>query len=159
VREDLLQPSLGSGASPQPLYSPRANFFVAFFGGPFAMIPFSALNAMRLRRLPADLPMYGAAVACAIGAFYALLETSAGAAVAAALGYEETPARAYRFVSRALALVLWGAFHLRHRRFQRSAELLGGARPSPWLPGLACTVLGGAVGVGVVALLAGGLPR
>jgi hypothetical protein len=159
VREDLLQPSLGSEASPQPLYSPRANFFVAFFGGPFAVIPFSALNAIRLRRLPADLPMYVAAVLLALASLYALLDTSAGAAVAAALGYEKTPARAHRFASRALALVLWGVFHLRHRRFQRSAELLGGARPNPWLPGVACSVLGGAVGVGVVALLSGGLPR
>jgi hypothetical protein len=158
VRPDLLQPSLGHETTPQPLYSPRANFFVAFFGGPFALIPFSALNSLRLRRLGPDLPLLLGAAALVVGSVYAMLETSAGAAVAAAVGLEGAPQRAFRLVSRGLALALWGVFHLRHRRFQRSAELWG-SRPNPWPAGIACSLLGAVIAVGLVALIGPDLPR
>lgn len=54
-REDLLQPTLGTAKPPEAIYSARALFFTAFFGGPFAIIFLSALNARLLGHLNTDL--------------------------------------------------------------------------------------------------------
>jgi hypothetical protein len=156
VQPDLLRPSLGGEAALRPLYSPRANFIVAFFGGPLALILFSGLNARRLRRLPKDLPFYVGAFAIVALALYALAATSLGTSIAVALGSEGSARQVTRIGSRVLALLLWGFFHLRHRRFQRSAELWDAPRPNPWPAGLACTALGTALTVGLLALI---LPR
>jgi hypothetical protein len=151
VSEELLRPTLGTGAAARPLYSPRASFFVAFFGGPVAAILFAALNSFRLRRLPRDLPIYGVGLAVFVATVVWLLGTESGAALLDWIRAGEAERRGLRLSQRMLALAFWGAFHLRHRAFQRNAELMGVAAPSPWVAGVACVLAGGVATVAVTA--------
>src|SRR5687768_8037512 len=56
--DSLLQQSLGQARPHEPLYSVRANFFVAFFGGVYATLIFSFLNSRRLGRTRDDAALY-----------------------------------------------------------------------------------------------------
>jgi hypothetical protein len=157
VPDDLLRPTLGSDQAAQPVYSPRASFIVAFFGGPVAAVLFSALNSLRLRRLPHDLPVYAAALVVFVAAVGWLLGTASGAALLGWMGAGEAERRGLRLTQRVFALALWGVFHARHRAFHRNAELMGVEAPSPWLPGIACVLAGGAATAAIAALVLGAL--
>ena len=149
--EGLLEPTLESETSPTSIYSTQACFFVAFLGGPFAILLFSALNSRRLGRLARDAWIY---VLGGIGVsiFVILMaQTVAAGAPPEALGWIGEGRRGLSNASRLLALVLFGIVFLMHRPFHRAARLSGDDPPSPWLPGLAATVIGAALSVAFVA--------
>jgi hypothetical protein len=131
---ELFAASLSAGPV-EAGFSQRAAFFVAFFGGPFAALGFQAWNAQLWGRLARDLPLV-------IVGFLLTAATLSGLVLWAsqpASGGSGVP-RDVRLLSRALALVLWGIFALRHRALHR-AQALSGLKPrSPWLPGIACAI-------------------
>jgi len=140
--EQLLQPKLVGASATHGLYSTRASFFVAFFGGPFAILFFAALNSRRLGRLGTDAPIFllaGAGVAAfVIWASHALLAD----AVPSWLAVLGEGRRGVRNLARLLALLLFGLVYALHRRFHVATALHGGEAPSPWIPGIAATLAG-----------------
>jgi hypothetical protein len=150
----LLEPSLKRDASFEPLYSLRAGFFVAFFGGPFAALGFAALNSRRARRLAADLLPFVvfALIAAACVVWTADLAASpAPPEWFSALGGKR---RAPRTVVTGVAILEFGLIALRHRPLYAANELRGDKPPSAWVPGLAAVLLGQAVSLSL-ALLGG----
>lgn len=149
----LLSPSLQADASPRPLFSVRASFFVAFFGGAGAAVVFTGLNSARLHRLGRDAWLL--ALLGTLAAGYSLL-TGFPPALLEGLGpvgelIGEPKTR--RFFGRGLGLLVWGAAYLAHRRFHRARELMSEDAPSPWKMGILATVVGGGAQV-VLAMLA-----
>jgi hypothetical protein len=152
--ESLLEPSLGSGAG--TIYSLRACFFVAFLGGPLAILLFSALNSRRLGRLARDAWVYALGGLVTVAFLVALAPVAVEGTPPEWLGWIGGDGkRGLRNASRLLALLLFGGLYLLHRPFHRAARLRGLDAPSPWVPGIAATLAGGAVTVGLVALLTG----
>lgn len=147
MREHLLTPSLSASAPPVSLYSIRSSFFVAFLGGPAAIILYSTLNSWRLRRA-LDIPAYLIAVI-----LFVLLVYARGDVAYFGWLREQLGSDTIRFLSRGLALALCGMFYLLHKKQHRSATLFDSKAPSPWLPAIASTVLGYAATVGLAALL------
>ncbi len=150
--DSLLRPTLQDGVRAVSIYSVRAGFFVAFLGGPMAAVIFGALNSQRLGRLGKDAWLYafGGIVftAFAIGIGYLSATGGFGAGSQEAVR-EQT--RTLRTVSQALGLAFFGLVFLLHRRFYKAAEMAGQESPSPWIPGVAASVVGGAVSLGLVA--------
>jgi hypothetical protein len=143
--EDLLKPSLQATGPAIAIYSIRASFFVAFFGGPLGIVLFTALNARRLDRLRKDGPWLMIGGAIAIGAMLAqifLLDTAREG------GSGLVTSQNLRIANRALALLLCGAFYLMHRAQYRSMQFLGLESPDPWVPGFVCALLG--VGISTI---------
>ena len=155
--EGLLEPSLAGGSGARAIYSLRACFFVAFFGGPFAILLFAGLNSRRLGRLAADAWIYavGAIVTVVFIAFaFQGLDSGTAPAWLSALG--EGP-RATRVATRILAMALFGVVFLAHRRFYKAADLSGEDPPSPWLPGIGATLVGALLSI-AIAFAVHGLP-
>ncbi|NHZ62409.1 hypothetical protein [Massilia genomosp. 1] len=137
MRESLLTPSLSPSAAPAAkLYSLQSSFVLAFFGGPFAIILYSALNSWKLRR-PLDALVYLAGLALAVTYLAAMLTRYAPlVSLIDVIGNSAGEA-----LWRALALALTGIVYLLHRKQHRSAALFGATSPSPWIPAIACAVL------------------
>jgi hypothetical protein len=137
--DQLLEPSLSDGTRATSIYSARAGFMVAFFGGGLASSIFGALNSRRLGRLGEDAWLYALGML-----FFAGAAVAAGYAVAAGVDFAtlgedaRRQGSALRILSRALGLGFFGLVFLRHRRFYKATELAGEDAPSPWLPGLGC---------------------
>lgn len=147
MREHLLTPSLASNTPSAAPYSTRSSFLVALFGGPLAILLYAALNSWRLRR-PADIPVHLAGFALLVALLYgAIVDRQLVAGVAAILGKDT-----FRFLSSALSLGLCGVFYLLHKKQHKSAALFDIKRPSPWIPAIACMVIGyfGVRGIGIV---------
>ena len=145
--DELLEPSLEDGST-ESIFSVQSSFWVAFLGGPFAVLIFSGLNSQRLGRMAKDAGLFLVAGLLA-GAF------TYWATVAIAT--ETTPDwlellgqgnRGMRTASRLLALLLFSAIFLLHRPFHRAAQAHGKDAPSPWAAAL------GSVGAGTVLSLA-----
>ncbi|MGE0031013.1 MAG: hypothetical protein AB7T20_07835 [Steroidobacteraceae bacterium] len=133
-REDLLRPSLQASDSGQKaIYSTTAGYLTAFFGGPFAAIGMGILNSWRLGRIRADALIIVAAIAAALAVFSFLLRPEL-------FGQPEldVTTRNIRLVTRLLALALFGAFWLLHKRYYRGMQLLALAPPNPWPAAIAC---------------------
>ncbi|MFB9243593.1 hypothetical protein IV454_28330 [Massilia antarctica] len=138
MRESLLTPSLSPSRAPAAiLYSAQSGFLLAFFGGPFAIILYSALNSWKLRR-PLDALAYLPALALSTAFFVAI---QAGYAPLISV-IDAIGAGGERILSRALAMALFGVVYLMHRKQHRSAVLFGAKPPAPWIPAIACGVLG-----------------
>lgn len=138
MRESLLTPSLSPSAAPAAtLYSTQSAFVLAFFGGPIAVVLYSALNSWKLRR-PLDALLYlaGLAAACA----YIIGVRTGYAPLVRLVNVIGDSGR--EAVWRALALALCSLVYLMHRKHHRSAALFGGKHPSPWIPAIACAALG-----------------
>jgi hypothetical protein len=153
---NLLQPSLTDSASAVSLYSVRANFIVAFFGGPYAAIALSYLNSRRLGRVRADVWVY-ALLALAWTAVIAWVSASTrglgqpfGLPGLALLGDAK---RDLRMLSRAIGLAVCGLLYLRLRRYYVADQLAGDTSPSPWKAGI-LVVVGGGLCTVVVAVAA-----
>lgn len=152
--QDLLKPSLQVAGPAIAIYSIRASFFVAFFGGPLAIVLFTGLNSRRLGRLRKDGPWLALGGAIAIAAMLAqiiLLDEARGADG----GLVTT--QNMRIASRGLAILLCGGYYLMHRAQHRSVHFLGLDAPQPWVPGILCTLLGVAISVAASAVLATGI--
>jgi hypothetical protein len=146
-RDDLLRPSLqASDAGQKAIYSTTAGYLTAFFGGPFAAIGMSALNAWRLGRLRADALAMVAALALTFTVFAFLLRPDA-------FGQPdlEITTRSIRLATRVLGLALFGAFWLLHKRYYRGMQLLGLPPPNPWPAAIACAAIDFAITMGLVA--------
>lgn len=137
MRESLLTPSLTPSAAPAAqLYSVQSGFLVAFFGGPLAIILYSALNSWKLRR-PLEALAYLAALVLCVGVLVAIVTGLLPLGwLADIIGNS-----AAEVLWRALSIALFGAFYLMHRKQHRSAALFGAKPPSPWIPAIACAVL------------------
>jgi hypothetical protein len=134
--DDLLRQSIGKVDNPQrPIYSATAGYLTAFFGGPFAAVGMAGLNAWRLGRLRTDALALAGCAALAVGLITFLLRPDLFGP--ADFGFST---RDVRIGARVLALLLFGAFWLLHRRYYRAMQLLGLEPPSPWLPAIACIV-------------------
>ncbi|NHZ79923.1 hypothetical protein F2P44_11640 [Massilia sp. CCM 8695] len=146
MRESLLTPSLSPSRAPAAiLYSVESSFLLAFFGGPFAIILYSALNSWKLRR-PLDGLVYLAALLLSV-AFIVAVKTRYAplAGLMLAIG-----ASAAELLWRALSMVLFALFYLMHRKQHRSAVLFGAKAPSPWIPAIAFAVLAHGMKLGVL---------
>lgn len=137
MRAHLLTPSLSAGAPPATLYSIRSSFLVAVFGGPLAILLYSALNSWRLRRA-ADIPVHLAGLALLAALLYAAIAAPHMLAGLAHLLGKDT----MRVLSSVLSLGLCGVFYLLHKKQHRSAALFDTKAPSPWIPAIACMVIG-----------------
>lgn len=152
--DGLLEPSLEQPEAARPIYSVKATFFVAFFGGPLAVTFFSALNSKRLDRLRRDLPVYVAAAASIVGVVYLYSELALdGSLFEMAREARQEFTRHYRWLSRGHALVLCGVFYLLHRSAHRAQELIGADPPSPWRAGIACALADAALRIGALLAL------
>lgn len=136
----LLSPTLEDANPPEPIYSVRAQFFTAFFGGPFAIIGLTALNAGLLGRLKAESWRYGVAAVVSL----AVVAGLANAMVAEPPPpwitdlFGEQSSKVFRWGSRAYALALWYVLYLQHRPFHKAAETMGLAPRTPWKAAGAC---------------------
>jgi hypothetical protein len=134
--ELLLQPTLSSSSATRPIYSVRASFFTAFFGGVYAIVILSWLNSHRLRRLPSDIWIY---LVIAIG--WSLMLVWFGSTIASgeapqwllAFGNAQ---RTARYAGRFLALVVFCVVYLLHRRFHQAQATVGSDPPNPWPVGI-----------------------
>lgn len=140
--DDLLKPSLANDRPAVPLYSARAGFFVAFFGGPLAITFFSALNSRRLGRFRQEAIFF----ATGVGLYLVLTFLIISGAPEQGdflkwLAEQRRGNPLFRYGGKILALALWGGFHLLHRPFHRAMHFTGMEPPSPWKGALAC--LGG----------------
>lgn len=152
MRQSLLTPSLSSKTAPSTaLYSVQSAFLVAFFGGAFAIILYSALNSWKLRR-PLDPFAYAIAAALVLALNYAIVVGWAPLATLFATLGEGLP----RYLMRTVSLLLFGAFYLLHRKQHRSSSLFAVAPLSPWIPAIACMVAGYGINYGLSQLLTGG---
>ena len=141
--DSLLEPSL-QGPPPEPLYSVRANFLVAFFGGVYAAALFGALNAQRMGRLARDVWIYALVAttwsAVGVWAGYAIMtETLPGWLSEVDVGGR--PGRTLRFAGRAVSLALFGSMYLRQRVCFKAQELAGVTPAGPWRAALVCSAV------------------
>lgn len=154
---DLLTPVLQAERPPEPVYSVRAQFFTAFFGGPFAILALSALNANLLGRLRADLWRYGLAAivsfAVVAGLAYAVVADPRPVWVADTFG--DQASRAVRWGGRAYALILWYLLYLPYRRHHRAAETMCVEPRNPWKAAGACVVGAVLMQIGITYGVAG----
>lgn len=155
-REGLLSPVFKEGQSTGPLYSVRAEFLTAFFGGPFAIILFSALNANSMGRLKRDAWRYVLVLIATVAFVFWMLALNATDTppVWAREIFGDELRRLIRWVIRGFSLVVWGMLWLPYRRYHRTAEVMGIAPSNPWLPAIGCVLAGFVVQFlfGVVAL-------
>ena len=153
--EALLQPTL-AGRGPTPaLYSVRANFLVAFFGGVYATLLFSWLNSRRLGRAREDGLFYALIAVLWTGAVMAIAYLMALDRLPSWLAQTDRPARDIRYLGRVVALLVFGVIYLRLRRFFKAAQIAGVESPSPWKPGLA--IVAAAIVLSFVAGAAGAM--
>ncbi len=152
--DSLLEPSLERPQAAHPIYSVKATFFVAFFGGPLAVTFFSALNSKRLDRLRRDLPVYVlGAVSVVIVAYVYSQQALDGSLFDLETDARQEFTRHYRYLSRGHAIVLCGLYYLLHRSAHRAQELIGEGPPSPWRAGIACALADAALSVGALLAL------
>lgn len=136
-QDDLLRPTLNEYATARAPYSTTTTFVTSFLGGPIASIAIMALNSIQLERLRRDLPvLIGLSIAYII-LMLAVFLTSIGVEFRAGLS-ELLGERGLSFFIRLIALALFGIGYALHRKEQRSADIMGLARPNGWIAGLAC---------------------
>lgn len=144
----LLQPSLHEGQKLVPIFSIRAGFFTAFFGGVFATLILNGLNSKRLGRLGRDVWFYLVA---------GVLWTAFLVYVSSTL-LEGTQApwlmnnRSVRTGGRVLALAILGLTYLSQRDAYKAQQLVGDDPPNPWPAALTAIGLAVALTALIVAL-------
>lgn len=138
--EALLRPSIPGASAPLGIYSVRAGFFVAFFGGVYGTLIFSHLNSSRLGRARRDLPLY-------LGA--GLVWSVVLVAIARAIELEQLPSwlgeqsergRNLRFLTRGVGLAMFGICYGRLKPFYKAESMAGRASPAPWRAGIGATL-------------------
>ncbi len=135
-QRDLLEPTLAHAPPTRPLYSPRAGFFVAFFGGPFAAVGLGALNSRRIGKLQRERWLL-LALALLWAVLFSALQSPH---VAGLLPAWLTTPRSVRYATQIAGLACYGLIHQLHKQAQAAAALRDQPAPSAWLPGLATVV-------------------
>jgi len=127
--EEFLEPSFsGPGLS---LFSMRASFFVAFFGGVFATAVFGFVNAKRMSRAGRDGWIYVlAAIAWGLFVVWAAYALTT-ATLPSWLSFAGS-GRSLRYAGRFVALAVLGLMYLRQKTFFRTQELTGLDPADPW---------------------------
>lgn len=155
----LLEPSLSHTQAYVPPYSVRAGFFVAFFGGVYATLAFSAVSSRRLGRLRSDAWLYLLLALAWTGLVFWFGYThgprglpSWWAMLTVSRGEGAEGMRVARYVSRACSLAAFGLSYLRLRQFYKAASLAGDAPPNPWKAAVGCALVGGVLTFAVLAL-------
>ncbi len=147
-REDLLQPTIAAQGRATAIYSAQATFFTAFFGGPVAAIIMGVLNSRRVGQLKRDALVYASGLLFFAGLTYIYF---AAPAFIQDMGIPESGdgnVRTYRYISRALALLIWIAHYFLLRSQYKTMKLLETDPPSPWIAALS------AIGLSLVATTA-----
>lgn len=150
-REELLQSSLGDRPITRAPYSVRTAFITSFFGGPFAAIGIIGANSVRLQRWRQDLLPLGFILAATAGFFASLHLTAWGEDLGNYL-FTLAGQRVVPYLSRVIALAIFGIGYALHRKEQRSADFMGLDRPNGWIGSLAC-IVGGAAAAFLFSLL------
>jgi len=114
------------------------------------------LNSVRLRRWLPDLPVLGVVLAGFIAFVLALYWTEWGGGLRAYL-QAIAGERALTYLFRLIALGFFGLGYALHRKEQRSADLIGMARPNGWIGGIACGIGGLIVQVAFAQMSRAGL--
>jgi hypothetical protein len=139
-RDDLLRPTLSGYRQVPALYSSTGFFLSSFFGGPVGAAFFALCNSQRLNRLWRDMPVI---VAAASAAFFVIFLLQSGGQIPDIGQLIGAGARrTLELTLRALALAVFGAIYLMHRRFFRAARVTGVQPLSIWVPGIAAVLLG-----------------
>jgi hypothetical protein len=147
MREHLLTPSLSDAAPPSAsIYSANASIVMAFIGGVPAVILLSALNSYRLKR-PMDALIYVAAFA----GFFAYIHAVLNGQLPFPLDWLYHQIGRHG-VSNLAGMLLCGGFYFLHRKQHRTSNLFQ-SPPSPWIPGIACIVLGFVISTVMVAII------
>lgn len=140
---DLLQPSLGRDDSPATaIYSLRAGFLSAFFGGPLAAAVLALVNAYRLKRLRRDWPIGLLGIALTVGLAWWQVRGGGDAWLNALIGESAT-----FYALRLAGLALFGVVYAVHRTYYRSMAVLGIKPPHGGLLGVILVVVGIAINV------------
>lgn len=137
---ELLRPTLSGYRQAPALYGSTGFFLSSFFGGPVGAAFYALCNSQRLNRLWLDLPVILAMAAAAFLLVYLL--QSGGQLPALGELLDANPRRTLEITLRALALAVFGAIYLMHRRFFRAARVTGIRPLSSWVPGIAALLLG-----------------
>jgi hypothetical protein len=139
-KEELLRPTLSEYRQVPALYSSTGFFLASFFGGPVGAAFYGLCNSQRLNRLWHDMPVILAAASAAFVVIFLLHSNGQTPAIAELMG--AAPRRALEITLRALALAVFGAIYLLHRKFYRAARVSGMKSVSSWVPGIASLLLG-----------------
>jgi len=148
--DELLKPSLQAAGRAIAIYSTRASFFVAFFGGPLAIVLFTMLNSRLLQRLGKD------ALWLAVGAFVAIATMAAQVLLLDSANGQDSgwlTSQNMRIASRGIAFLLCGGYYLMHRTPHRSMQFLGLDSREPWAAGILCSMIGIGVSVALSTFL------
>jgi hypothetical protein len=141
--EHLLQPTLSSEEQRVPIFSVRACFFTAFFGGPLAVILLLALNSNRLKRLKNDLFFYLVGTLASLVYLFIILDIPEGADVSEWLVSQRHENMFYRYGSRGIGLFFWAAYYYLHKQYYKTMSLFDMEPPNPWIPAIICILAGG----------------
>jgi hypothetical protein len=147
--DDLLAPTLSGSRPIQPIYSVRAGFFTAFFGGPIASAVMTAVNAHRLGRLRKDAWVVVVGMAAAVMLLWWQMHLGGNEWLRSALGRSGP-----RFASRIVAFGVFGLSSLVHRPFYRHMEFAGIDSPSGWRAGIGAVLVAAVITVGLALLFA-----
>ncbi len=140
--EDLLRPSLSRPADMAAApYGNQAAMLTAFFGGPIAATGLFAINTWRLGRMSRDAVWLALALALCVGWIAFARSASVGLALKSELT-DWLGSGALTIVQRLAALAVFLLALLRHRREQRSTDMLGLVRPRSWRVTIGLIVLG-----------------
>jgi hypothetical protein len=152
---DLLKAELSTEGSGRSLYSSKALFFTAFFGGPIAVVLLSALNSRLLNRLKSDLIFYFLAGFLIFAFLYYVIVVPENAQGIKWLGEFRRANPVFKYGPRVIALIFWVISYALHRKFHKAIAIMGLKPMKPWVPGIICTIVGGIIQIGLVFSILG----
>ena len=125
---DLLKPTLSSEDSGRALYSSRALFFTAFFGGPMAIVLLSAL---------------------AIFLFHVIVVPEGTYGLKWLAEYRRTTP-VFKYGPRVMGLIFWSIAFAIHRKYYKAMALMEVTPLNPWGSAIICVVIGGIIQIGIL---------
>lgn len=143
--EDLLQPVLSTVDNKIPIFSVRACFLTAFFGGPVAIILFSATNSYKLKRLKDDLIFYLLGAVILSLYLYIILDVPEQADITNWMIKQRKENLFYKYGGRVLALFFFFGYNYMHKHYHKALEIFAIPTPNPWKAAIICVVLGGGI--------------
>lgn len=141
--EHLLQPTLSTKDQRVPIFSVRACFFTAFFGGPLSITLLSALNSRKLKRLKTDVKFYLIGILVFLVYLFLILDIPEGANISEWMSSQRRENMFYRYGSRGLGLIFWALYYYLHKPYYVTMSLFDMKPPNPWIPAILCIVIGG----------------